>query len=194
MGAQPGDITLTADIIDGIDEDVDLAVAHAPVRAVALNLQNVGAVINGVIDRLARLFFCRMHLADDLQRAVVNAAVFVDQRQLDAGDVHGVDARLFAELQRFKYLSIRVIGFEQGGHINEIARMRPAADEVAAHDHAADVKILDFAFGQFAFQILQFCVAQFDGRAGDGVDFFPSDFIHRGINKAAENGQGGQAF
>jgi hypothetical protein len=77
---------------------------------------------------------------DELDPAALAPPVGVD----DAGELgvgeEGVDAAPLGEAQGLEDLLVGVVGLDELGDVEQVARVGPAPDQVPAHDHAAHLE------------------------------------------------------
>ncbi len=165
MRSQACGISLVSDPFQHSGDDFRPAVPYQPVTPVALDLQYIGPCINGPVDLFEKIPLLHIggHLGDYFQGTAGKLFIFGKQGIGSVTDINGIDASLFRKNKGFKNFLFGIVSPEERGHIEEITRVRPSSNEVAAHYQPADRMIPDFSGRQLPLQFPKVGMLQLNG-------------------------------
>ena len=145
VSGHPGDAFLGFDQLDGLADFFELALGQQPFGGVTRDVHARRALINGLLD----LGIAAPRVQPDLGKPFHFAAVFpVGEKGrvfLHDPGVDGVDAVGLGQFECLADFRLRVVTAHEGRDVRQVARMRVAADQIAAEHEPAELLIADSA-------------------------------------------------
>ena len=139
VGGDAGDALLGFDQLDGLADLLELALGEQGLGGVAGDVDARGALINRLLDLGVAAVGVEADLGNPLHLAAALPVVEEVRVLLHDPGVDGGDAVGLGQFERLADLGVGVVAPHEGGDVAEVARVRPAADEVAAHHEAAEL-------------------------------------------------------